>query len=262
MVIWAFFIGHWYTSLFSQSFFLHRYSAHQMFSMTKFWEKFFYIFTFIAQGASFLNPKAYAVMHRMHHAYSDTEKDPHSPHNHSNMFTMMWKTKEIYNKLVEGKADIEEKFKKNIPSWPKLDKFAESGLSRIGWGTVYVIIYFLVITVFELPGTHPWMYALLPLHFIIGPIHGAIVNYFGHKLGYSNYDNHDKSKNSLTWDFLMLGELFQNNHHKFAARPNFATKWFEIDPTYPAMKLLHWFRIIKLNPKPIESSSDLNENKS
>jgi len=215
-----------------------------MFSMTKFWEKFFYFFTFVTQGSSFLNPRAYAIMHRMHHAYSDTELDPHSPHNSRNLFTMMWKTRLMYNELVQGKADILDKFKKNIPTWPKLDKIAESPISRISWGIVYVTIYVLIISVFEVPGTHPWMYAFLPLHFIIGPMHGAIVNYFGHVLGYQNYKNGDKSKNTLMWDFLMGGELFQNNHHKYGARPNFATRWFEIDPTYPVIKLLQWLGII------------------
>ena len=185
-------------------------------------------------------------MHRMHHAYSDTEQDPHSPHNSKNLFSMMWKTRLTYNELVQGKADILDKFKKNIPTWPKLDKFAESHFSRISWGLLYVAIYVLVISVFELPGTHAWMYAFLPLHFVIGPIHGAIVNYFGHVLGYQNYNNGDKSKNTLFWDFLMGGELFQNNHHKYGARPNFATRWFEIDPTYPVMKVLQWLHIINL----------------
>ncbi len=180
----------------------------------------------------------------MHHAYSDTELDPHSPHNSRNLFTMMWKTRLMYNELVQGKADILDKFKKNIPTWPKLDKIAESPISRISWGIVYVTIYVLIISVFEVPGTHPWMYAFLPLHFIIGPMHGAIVNYFGHVLGYQNYKNGDKSKNTLMWDFLMGGELFQNNHHKYGARPNFATRWFEIDPTYPVIKLLQWLGII------------------
>jgi stearoyl-CoA desaturase (delta-9 desaturase) len=64
--------------------------------------------------------------------------------------------------------------------------------------------------------------------------------------GYSNFDNNDKSKNSLVLDFLMLGELFQNNHHKLPKRANFAVKWFEFDPTYPVVKLLHFARIIKL----------------
>ena len=45
MAIAVFFLGHWFLSLFSQTFFLHRYVAHKMFTMSKFWERFFYIFT-------------------------------------------------------------------------------------------------------------------------------------------------------------------------------------------------------------------------
>lgn len=96
MVIVVFFLAHWFLSLFCQTFFLHRYAAHKMFSMTKFWERAFYVATFVTQGSSFLNPRAYAIMHRMHHAYSDTEKDPHSPYYFRSMFMMMWRTKDIY----------------------------------------------------------------------------------------------------------------------------------------------------------------------
>ena len=64
--------------------------------------------------------------------------------------------------------------------------------------------------------------------------------------GYANFDNGDKSKNSTPFDFFMLGELFQNNHHKRPNNANFAAKWFEFDPVYPVMKFRHWIRLIKL----------------
>ena len=51
-----------------------------MYTTSKRWEKVFYAATWFLQGSSFLVPRAYAVMHRMHHTYSDTEQDPHSPH--------------------------------------------------------------------------------------------------------------------------------------------------------------------------------------
>ncbi|MGZ3932028.1 MAG: acyl-CoA desaturase, partial [Bacteroidia bacterium] len=59
-------------------------------------------------------------------------------------------------------------------------------------------------------------------------------------------DNDDHSKNTLPIDFLMMGELFQNNHHKSPNSVNFARKKFELDPSYYIIKVMHWVRIIKL----------------
>jgi stearoyl-CoA desaturase (Delta-9 desaturase) len=239
------FIIHWYLSLFSQTFFLHRYSAHKMFTMNKFWERFFYLFTYVTQGSSFLSPRAYAILHRMHHAFSDTDRDPHSPHHTKNVFTMMWKTKDIYNAFVNRKSKPEPRFDRDFPEWKFIEWLGESWGSRLFWGIGYTVMYILAYIYLDM---HWAFFLLLPIHYLMGPIHGAIVNWSGHKYGYQNYDNHDKSKNSLLLDFLMMGELFQNNHHKLPNRVNFATKWFEFDPSYPVIKLLHWMRIIKLQP--------------
>src|SRR5712692_10261369 len=71
--ILIFFGTHWTLSILAQTFFLHRYGAHRMFTMNRFWDRFFYLFSFIAQSPSFLVPRAYAILHREHHAFSDTE---------------------------------------------------------------------------------------------------------------------------------------------------------------------------------------------
>ncbi len=239
MIIIIFFIAHWYISLFSQTFFLHRYSAHRMFSMNKAWEKFFYLILYFSQGSSYLTPRAYGILHRMHHAYSDTEKDPHSPHHNRNAFLMMWKTRKIYNDIVDNNSNSDPGFKKNLPEWKFIDQLGEMGISRIAWGIIYVVFY----SVFA---TQWWMFLLLPIHFLMSPVHGAIVNWFGHKVGYSNFKNGDHSKNTLPVDILMLGELFQNNHHKYASRANFGIKKFEFDPVFPFIKLFSFFRIIKM----------------
>lgn len=239
MAIALFFFGHWFLSLFSQTFFLHRYAAHKMFTMSKFWEKFFYVFTYCTQGSSFLNPRAYAIMHRMHHAYSDTEKDPHSPHYFKSMFKMMWRTKDYYLDLLLKRVEPEKGFDKNIPEWPAFDKIANLWTPRFVWVGLYTLYYVQF-------ATQPWMFLLLPIHYVMGPIHGGIVNWCGHKYGYRNFeDTGDLSRNTLRFDFLTMGELFQNNHHKYPSRANFAVKRFEIDPTFPLVKLLSWMRIIR-----------------
>lgn len=210
-----------------------------MFKMNTFWEKFFYLVLLISQGSSFLNPRAYAILHRMHHAYSDTEKDPHSPHFFKDVFGMMIATKNMYLNYLHFKIEPEPAFRGDYPEWPLVDRIGDSWFFRIFCGLCYIAFYVAF-------ATHWWMFLLLPIHFLIGPLHGAIVNWCGHKYGYSNHDNDDHSKNSLPWDLLMMGELFQNNHHKKPNSPNFATKWFEFDPTYPIMKTLHWMKIIKI----------------
>ena len=239
MIILIFFICHWYLSLFSQTFYLHRYSAHKMFTMSLFWEKFWYIFLWITQGSSYLNPRAYAILHRMHHAHSDTKEDPHSPKFFKEVFSMMKHTGSVYNSVLHNTMEVDEKYKKNIPSYPKLDRLADSWASRIGFGTAYVLFYMKF-------AEHWWMYLLLPIHFLMGPVHGAIVNWAGHKYGYRNFNEPDMSKNTLIIDFLMLGELFQNNHHHAGSRANFAAKWYEIDPVYPIIVLLDKINVIRL----------------
>jgi stearoyl-CoA desaturase (delta-9 desaturase) len=238
-IIIPFFVGHWMASVFCQTFFLHRYAAHRMFTMSKGWERFFHLMTYFAQGASYLHPRGYAILHRMHHAFSDTEKDPHSPRHHTNVFSMMWKTKKTYDDYAYYRVKPEERFDGGTPEWPALDRIGQSWIMRTFWVAFYIGVY----VVFA---PSAWWYLLLPAHFVMGPIHGAIVNWCGHKYGYKNYDNGDDSKNTLIADFVTLGELFQNNHHKFGASPNFAARRFELDPAYQVIRVLNVLGIIKL----------------
>ncbi len=240
MAVIVFFVAHWQLSVFCQTFYLHRYGAHRMFSMSKGWERFFHLFTYFMQGPSFLSPRGYGILHRMHHAFSDTPKDPHSPTNYKNVWTMMLATKKTYDDFAYDRVKPEARFDGGLPSWPALDRIGQSWPLRVAWGTAYSLFYIKF-------ATQPWMFALLPAHFIMGPIHGAIVNWCGHKYGYANFDNGDQSKNTLPFDFLTAGELFQNNHHKFGMAPNFAVRWFELDPTYQVMRGLSALGIIDMS---------------
>jgi len=232
----------WYLSLFCQTFFHHRYSAHRMFRMSKFWEKVFFIFSFITQGSSYLSPSSYGILHRMHHAYTDTDKDPHSPTFDRIIFTMMWRTRNVYAAIGNNRMEIEPRFTKELPRWKWFDKFAETWWIRTIWITGYVGIYYALDTPW-------WGYFLLPVNIFTGPLHGAIINWFAHKIGYVNIKQKNTSKNLMVPDVLMLGEGFHNNHHKYPSNPNFGLRWYEIDPVYPEIKLFSWLGIVQLRKR-------------
>ena len=244
-LIIAFFLVHFWGSVFMQTFFLHRYASHQMFTMSRGWERFFHFMTFLLQGSSYLNPRAYAILHREHHAFSDTPRDPHSPHVYPNLVQMMFITKKRYHDIQHYRVKPEARFESYTPEWGWVDRFG-----RTWWSHALFMVGYTAFYVAFAPSWH-W-YALLPVHFLMGPIHGAIVNWCGHKYGYRNFDTtrEDKSRNTLVFDFVTLGELFQNNHHKFGMSPNFAARWFEVDPTYPFIKLFAWLGIIDLGKPP------------
>jgi stearoyl-CoA desaturase (delta-9 desaturase) len=241
MIIIIFFIATWYLSLFSQTFFQHRYAAHGAFKMSKGWEKVFFIGCYLTQGSSYMSPRAYAIMHRMHHAYTDTEQDPHSPSYSSNLCTMMWRTRNFYRAIVKDKMVVEPRFEKNVPRWDWFDKAAGSGVSRIAWVLIYTAFFIKF-------ATSPWQYLLLPIIIAMGAFHGAIINWFAHKYGYINYKLKNTSQNLLRVDVIMLGESYHNNHHKHPSSVNFGQRWHEMDPVYPVIRLFNKLRIIKINP--------------
>jgi stearoyl-CoA desaturase (delta-9 desaturase) len=144
---------------------------------------------------------------------------------------MMWETKHQYTAFVHGTAAPEARFLGYVPLWPELDRFADSNVSRIAFGTAYTLVYIAF-------APHWAWFLLLPIHYLMGPIHGAIVNWAGHKYGYRNFNTRDKSRNVLPWDVLTLGECFQNNHHRHAQSVNFAQRAFEWDPTYNFIRVL------------------------
>ncbi|NDC41325.1 MAG: acyl-CoA desaturase [Chitinophagia bacterium] len=240
MPVIVFFIVLWYVSLFFQTFFHHRYAAHAAFKMSRGWEKVFFIGSFLTQGSSYLSPRAYGIMHRMHHSYTDTELDPHSPSYSKNLFDMMWRTYKIYAGIYEKTMEVDPRFTKNVPDWAAFDRFASSMPVRVMWAALYLAFFIKF-------ATSPWLYLLYPVVLVMSPVHGAVVNWFAHKYGYRNFEMKNTSVNLLGIDVLMLGESYHNNHHKFPSSANFGRKWHEIDPVYPIIKLFDAIGIIRLN---------------
>lgn len=240
MVILLCFCVHWYASLFLQSFFHHRYGAHRQFELSPRWERFFHLSVYLAQGASYLDPRGYILLHRMHHAYSDTSKDPHSPTNHANVVSLTWATKQRYDAYTHRREEVERRLDGTCPEWPVLDRWGGSWPVRLAWIAAYTIFY-----VFFAPSA--LYFLLLPAQCLISPVQGALVNWCGHRYGYRNFDTADGSTNALPIDFLTLGELCQNNHHACPGSASFAARWFEVDFTYQVIRFFERLGIVAIS---------------
>lgn len=154
----------------------------------------------------------------------------------------MWRVRKFTNSVFKGKTAIESRFLKNLPDWPLLDKLAHSGFSRLFWVLAYVLFYVLF-------APSAWWFLLVPLHIVMLPLHGVIINWFAHKYGSTNFKMKNTSTNLFKMDLLMMGEAYHNNHHKNPSSINFGFRWHEIDPTYGIIRVLNWLRIIKVNKK-------------
>src|SRR5689334_23125714 len=129
--------------------------------MSRAWERFFHLLTYLSQGSSFLSPRGYAILHRMHHAYSDTAKDPHSPHFSSNALVMMLRTKSEYDDFAYNRKDPEPRFEGGYPEWPLVDKLGQSWPMRLAWMAGYALFYAAF-------APSPWLYLLVPVHWVMG----------------------------------------------------------------------------------------------
>jgi len=206
--------------------------------MSHAWERVFFVFAYLTQGSSYMSPRSYGIMHRMHHAYTDTDKDPHSPSYDKNLFAMMWRSRNVYHNIQTGRSPVETRFTKNLPEWKWFDFWGNSLLSRLLWVGFYTWLYIEFAPSF-------WFLLLLPIHITMGAVHGIIINWFAHKYGHTNFPSTNTSRNLFKVDWLMMGESYHNNHHVFPSRSNFASRKGEFDFCYPIIRLLRKLKIIK-----------------
>lgn len=171
-----------------------------------------------------LDPKAWAVMHRLHHAHSDTPLDPHSPRNVGLLGIGLAQLKS-YERVLVGLLRNDKKYTKHALD---LD-FPPSWLNRRRlWWLPYAIHLAIGVVLSLVFGG-----ALIGLAYYFGmmshPIQGGLVNSLGHAVGGRNFDLDDDSRNNHPVAWLILGEGFQNNHHRYAKSAKFSYRWFEID---------------------------------
>ncbi len=202
-----------------------------------------------------LDPKAWAVMHRMHHAFSDTPEDPHSPSNVGLLGIPMAQLRS-YERVIVGLIREDPKYTR----FSKGLDFELSWLNRRGlWYLPYLLHIALAAGILALGGG--WLLALSYFAGIMShPIQGGLVNSLGHYAGGRNFDTNDDSRNNHIVAWLVGGEGFQNNHHQYPASPKFSYRASELDIGYGAclaMNKLGWLRIeyAGMIPAPLPQSA-------
>jgi stearoyl-CoA desaturase (delta-9 desaturase) len=197
----------------------HRYFAHNSFKANPWAEKFMAICSVYLYMGPII---AWAPFHRVHHKYSDTEDDVHSP-SHVSLFDTYCT---IYSKFLGDGKRVEPELYKDLL---KIDILKWTHRN-------YMLLCFLPFLLCFID----WR---IPVYFIAMPsvimFHvGGLVNTSGHlkKAGflipnYRNFDTDDNSHNCIWSNILTRGSVLQNNHHAYPSAYNhkMSDKWYERD---------------------------------
>jgi stearoyl-CoA desaturase (delta-9 desaturase) len=175
-----------------------------------------------------LDPKAWVVMHRLHHEHSDTAEDPHSPVN-VGILGIGLEQLRSYERILVGLLKEDRAYMR----YAKDLDFPLSSLNRSGrWYLPYVVHALAGLALGLGVG---WLFgAAYFLGMMSHPVQGGLVNSFGHAAGGRNFDTDDNSRNNHVVAWLVFGEGFQNNHHRYPASATFSHRRFEIDLGYLA----------------------------
>ena len=233
----------------------HRYFSHKTYSTSRFGQFLLALLTgtTVQRGALW-----WAYHHRHHHQHSDEPEDAHSPHVHGFLWSHIgW---------ITSKRNFPTDYSKvqDLAKYPEL-----VWLNRfdIVVPVIFATSLFLLGSYLETaaPGLGTNAAQLLVWGFFISTtilFHGtASINSFTHLWGNRRFKTSDDSRNSFITALITLGEGWHNNHHRYQSATRNGFYWWEIDPTYYALKLLSYTGFIwGLKPVPQSVYDEAAEN--
>lgn len=241
MILWkaiaVFFIPYLINVLYITVFY-HRGLAHNALSLSP-WTRRWVIWT--GNWLTGIDPKGWVCMHRLHHLHSDTREDPHTPVIYG-VVPLIWVQLKSYRRVLRGLLRADTYYTHAVRD---LD-FPVNALNR---GNLWFLphLLHLVVAAAIAKAMGGALYAVLYwLGIMSHPVQGWLVNAFGHAYGYRNFDTPDNSKNNWIVSALIVGEGYQNNHHQYPNRANFAVKWWELDIGYALCLVLNRLGVIRL----------------
>ena len=201
---------------------LHRALAHRALALRPWLTTVFRVLTWITTG---LRPRQWVAVHRLHHAYTDVEGDPHSPVLLGTAYVQVANVT-LYRRAARN-PDIVSRYARDLPPdrWDRiLFDHAVLGLA-LGVGGLVLVL-----------GPVPGLIAA-GVHGVSYLALSAAINALGHSIGKRPYPN---TATNLQWLALITsGEGLHNNHHAVPTSPRLAMARGQVDPGWWFIRAFH-----------------------
>jgi stearoyl-CoA desaturase (Delta-9 desaturase) len=217
-------------TVFCTTIYLHRAMTHRSIALHPAVAWLFRVSLWLTTG---LVVREWVAVHRKHHAFTDEEGDPHSPH-----LEGFWSVQlgNVFHYVSELKTtpDIVQKYAKDLKPdmWDRV--FFDRGLLGLLIGIVLLCLTLGIGWGLFAAGFHAFMYV-----FVLS----ASINGLCHYKGYRNFENTATNIRFIAW--LTGGEGLHNNHHGFPRSPKFSFRRGEFDPAWPVIRLLTLLRLAR-----------------
>ncbi len=213
--------------------YLHRALSHRALSVSPGPAWGFRLLVWLTTG---IKPRQWVAVHRKHHAFTDTEGDPHSP-----LLLGWWKvqlTNALLYRRVARDPETVRRYARDLPR-DRWDVVFDHGLVGLGVLTAGLIWWLGVVPGLVAYGVHVVAYLAL----------NAAINAIGHTFGRRPHDN---SATNLQWLALLTGgEGLHNNHHAAPTSARLALQRGEIDPGWWVIRALigaRWAKVRHSTP--------------
>lgn len=200
----------------------HRQLTHGSFQTPQWLKRTLAVFGSMALQGS---PNDWVATHRIHHAFCETDKDPHSPRHGTYWAHMGWVTK---GTSQDNTPEVEQRY---IPDLLK-DKFLV-GLSNYWYiPTIVTGIVLFLIGGFSMVLWGVFLTTTLGWHFT------WFVNSVTHVWGSRRFETRDDSTNNGWVAAVSWGEGWHNNHHAYPTSARHGLTWREFDINWLQIKAL------------------------
>ena len=203
----------------------HRLMTHRGFKVPVWLERTLAVLGMLALQGS---PIAWVTTHRLHHSFTETDNDPHSPRKGTFWSHMGW--------IFMGTSQWHSKatIKRYVPDLLK-DKFI-TRLSSVYWLTVVV----LGVVLFAIGGWPMVLWGVF-LRTVFNWHTTWLVNSATHIWGTRRFETRDDSTNNGLIAVLTFGEGWHNNHHAYPTSARHGLVWYEFDQNWITIKLMEKF---------------------